>query len=1727
MAKRRKGSQPREARRDQSHVHDPGGPSSHEMRSGAGEDSHTPIDELPTTTDLANSFLQAEPKEEKAELQASVILSKPLDGSMQSNEASDLGVGNNLSLPAFLADFLKGVGDRIKLEIQDVELDLTLKVNRFSNGFQDSDSSDQMEDVILRLSIGKMDIEAVSASEETSDNFKDKDAHFVAVQERRRIIFTKIRVAVISEASLFADLAKSTVPPSPMSVHARSMARVAGKDRLTSASVNSATSSQLNAQQDIDQNSSKLQDPDIMNDVEQDPGIPCSLRTEGDSIHAQRHKQNLVERERPEWVLENPSNSGEDFVQKEQKSLQKKTVQAWESSYESDILHRPVRGQQDSDGIVPSQIPGEFISGLPTGHHIGSPNLSESQHWHDPSMQTTQGAASDASPPYSNQSSPDAEGLAESKIFTHEEASLYMSAVSGSLSRREDESVMIPGKWNSSSLAGENRHDSAESSSPGALGAIEHDKEQASRQDIQSSGIGQLSQVGSTTDNSPEITRPRSIGDEVILLTTHQEGSATLPHKESNSVSSETEGSSRHSKVSFPVSKAIISIDLVIAVVPTGSRAKTSNSQAPNQCDIHKSQRVPGSFEQKSEGFAASSMGGTPEISENDQAYRKHLSYSVEIGEIQILGDVGLTKMLILVIEQLNAFHNPDIVETDKNKSIIPSKSQGHDVSLVVKEIRWLFLDAVVEKPILRNPHGSLRGSGEFGSEGSELLLRADLNNFRIVRTDGRTSNTTKIVMGKVSFGYRSEDILSFDSDMKMRDSTRDVLAPTDDDIILIITQSQAMTSADLTTLPLHIVLDLRRLDETFSWFGGFSSVLDLGSSMMSTVTIVDKKPRNAQRGKKKRGVHFENSSPSRSVESHMTNVQNKVTARIGGFVFDLEGTRSSMRFGSTAMKIVSRAEGLGLQVDRVQLRGPELKLNPTSSPVTATLTNLRVEYLSMPKEVDLARLLNLVSPSKDKDAHDDDILLETLLRQRRQGAVVRATTESLVGNISRLDDLQHVSLLAEELKKLSAVAKYLPEDDRPGILALVLIKDFQVMVSVNSSFGKTEIKSRAIEGAHVTFPTLMALGIDAISVNRNGTEELLGPALPAQIAPMHDLPTVMARYIGNEMEPTVKIKLHSLHLDYHVSTVLNIMGLTDVVDTETVLAEMISSVITVAGRPSSPISPPKYSEQASRSSSAPISTLKSLKLDIALRDIVIGLNPHQSSAKGLFVFSETYLLLSDTETEQFKAVLDVKKGSLMLIDNVDNVIPITTMPDDIRGLDGSKGQVRHLSEMGYVPVGLVSAAKATVQVVSLKAGNRKAIDVEIRDNLLVLETCADSTQTLQNILNGLKPPMPVSLERKYLTEVVPIEDMLASFTGDAFATTTKTDDIPDKTPPLELEEGDMVDDEVPQNLEFVSSFYNPVPDAAYDEIADSMLDDDLESLASPSLVREIGDKNLLESFQDQTRVAPGNAPLYFREDHFGSKSETQDISRTGTEPKNDLSREREHDSNLSPLRCRVRDVHIIWNLYDGYDWQHTRDTISHAVESVQNKAMEQNAGKDKRKSLDPEDEENSVIGDFLFNSIYIGIPANHDPRDLTRQVNRNIDDLVSESEDYTSSTTSRSPSRQEQLPRPKGRQLNLKRSRSHKMTFELKGVSADITVLPPGSGETLSSIDLRVRDLEIFDHVPTSTWKKFATYMHDAGERQSGKSMIHLEILNVKPVPDLAASEIILKVSPNFGVSA
>ena len=1735
-------------RNTQSRVHDPGGSSS--RLSHRGGDGRAGIPEyLPTTIDLAKSFLQDEPKEEQIELHNAVAKSQYLDQSLvpsdDSDESSDLGVANTLSLPGFLADFLKGVGDRVQVKVKDVEMNLDMKLDIASESSANSDISGRSNILTIRIHVENIIISAITRLAtpnvaEQGGNIQDA-ANFVA-RENRRITFTNFQTMLISDSSLFANVARSTGPSSPDTTHASRSIRSGSKP------IGSPVSSIVAERrvecspllQSLDKQGSRDLEAFMINDFCQKTMNSKSSGAENESIVSSGSSNP------GDIPYHNSALTGSFYATSGDISQPHRGKVNSENSPKS-VLYGDVANTSplpilspkfvDTDSGERCRTPPRTFDALPTASPPSrNPQMgrkfdieSQASTWpSEPSAKlqdrgwamgpNAEALSSKSASPNSSTVSPVSEDLTQSKVFSHEEAeSMYMSAISHISALQTDDGTSIPG--NGSASSSDSSHDGRYSPIPGDFPSLQDRTTSISRQVAATGNENRpASRHGDYSRPIPSNSHPAPTGND--FPSSKPPKDVIFQPMSNPGLSSQGDGSSQASQASsanlkspFTMMKRILMIDRIAIDFPQEKlKAIDSPIGVENQLPAVLSETLSGSSAANSHTSYAAAQGAP--LIDHDLNPR-HLGGrpSVDVGSIQILSDMGLAKLMVLVIERLAAIRS--FSSSEKNKIAVrqPRPSEVIQVRLNVKRICWRFLDVVKGLSVTAARSQDSVEQSDLRDD-SEVLLRVEVEDFGALYHNSGPTTEMEFSIRKLSFGYVSDNILSFDSNLKMRESTRDVLAPAENDIKLTIAKTTSATKIELTTLPLHIALDSRRLDETFAWFGGFSSILGLGSSMMSTMTVVDLAAKPSPTSNRPgRGVHFERQEEQdKSTVPPSTQTQNKVTARIGGLVLDLQGTSSSLQLESTAMKLVSRTEGVGLQVDRLNISG-SCPQNTSSEPSAAVkLSNLRVEYLSTPKEKDLDRLLALLSPSRNEYEKDDDILLDTLLRQRRQGSVVRATVETLEAVVSDLGSLQCFVALSEDFKKLSTVAKYLPEDDRPGILTLMLARNLRIRINVNDSFGTAVLVSKNLEAAYVGFPSLIALGITTLSLHRNDTEELVGHALPMQIVEEAYSPMVMARFIGNEMEPIAKLKLYHIRVEYHVPTHMAVMGMEENTSVESLLTDIVSSVATLTTQPNyreyKPKHPSKDPTSGDRSRDP-----KEIRLDVAVRDSTIGLNPRNSPAKGLFVFTDLHFVGAMPRDEEANAVLDIRKASLMVIDDRDSVFSTA---------QSSKNQgslVESLSEIGYVSVSLISAAKATINVVRLDNDLSKTIDVEIRDDLFVLESCADSTQTLQSIIAGLTPPTPPCTEPKYRTEVIPVQDMLASFEGDVYPATQSSHDTDDELP-LGLDDGDMVDDEVPQNLEFVSSFYNPDPKSAYEGIANSMLEDDIESLPSSSIIREIGSRNRLESFEEQTQITPENDPLEFRDDHFGESSVRGGTAQSrNTEPKT-YALSKGFDLRDSPLRVRVRDVHFIWNLYDGYDWQNTRDTISKAIEDVQSKATERWARNDKRKSADPEDEEESVIGDFLFNSIYIGVPANRDPRELAHQINRNLDDLVSETESYATSTSSGSPSRKGQAPRPRGgRTLRLKRSKYHKMTFELRGVSADVIVFPPDSGDTQSSLDIRVRDLEIFDHVPTSTWKKFATYMQDDGERESGTDMIHLEILNVKPVPSLAASEIILKV--------
>ncbi|KAL8853628.1 MAG: hypothetical protein Q9221_001614 [Calogaya cf. arnoldii] len=1696
-------------------IHDPGG-TSPSLAHGVGarnESSDSGV--LPTTDDLAKSFLQIEPTEEKDQLQAAVAQSHHLDESQVHvvfDEITTVGVGDGLSLPAFLSGFLKGIGDRFRLSLSEIRVDISLQVDLPSESSRTSSASEKLEKVTLRLSVRNIEYASVFSSENKTYNDTNpssdgtKPANPIQTPQNRQIKLSDVQGAVLSDASMFSSLSRSLAPSSSSeSTSACTPSKARGK---------SDDPIHIAAGEFSDANEMAALYPSKANDLNDRStrGSPSGSSGEFDS--SRESEQPTVSRDAHlERLSEDEQSMLHDSLQSDKTSVRSN----YDSTYELPRLTR-----HDS-----SEYP-ENLSRKPTlsPKSIGSDMLTFEQRENMEELLRSSRSTSSPSPNEKVSQIPAHEDLAESRIFSHEEAeSMYMSAMTNVPSPKESIDPTMPGAWGSH---------------------LEEVTENIVLEKRASQTTGDLSPkhmlrgFGSVDPQHGGRNVDPAIPHEIDIQTPLAEEAHNISHEDSDLESSmqppnlKAPSAPERLRAAFEspliVSKTFVLIDWITLNVPLGDAGSKPSSEPDSKAN-QEHPTVPSS--RGSLAVASGHPAGLAGAEVSSGGVQRHgmehstrsLSpkvltdtegvSSIEIGAVEFRSDMSLARLTALAIRQLQK----DISVTSKvqrKEKDMPVGPQSN-LKLIVGEIAWKFYDRVVSLPAMESSHPS----PELGSKepflASELLLRANIQGLDCTSQTAASSSSLKATVAKLVFGYASGDILAFDSSVKMRESTRDILAPIGKDIMLTLSKDDRTSKIELSTLPVSVRLDLRRLDETFAWLGGFSSILDLGNSMVSSVTKSSPMKRDSKEPRRpKRGVHFESSYPRQPTSKESTQGQNprKVTARIGGLVVVLEGAESSLRLEGTALKIVSRAEGLAMQLDRIHGTGLNLNSTTDQPAIVVQLSNVRMEFVSVPSEVDLARLVALSSPSRDGYENDEDIQLDMLLRQRRQGGVVRLTAERTENNISNVDDLRQFSTLLEELKKLGTVTKYLPEDDRPGILILALIRQCQCDAQAGRSLGSISSEMKTIEIAHVTFPTLFALGISSAVICRNKEEELLGPALTIDDGPTS--PMFMARFIGNEMEPTIKLKFHQVRIEYHVPFILAIMGMLGNIKSEELLMDVAGSIATLthgmsraAGSPHEKFKP---STKLSPKSAA-------IRVDVTIRDSIIGLNPQNSPAKGLLVLTKTHFVGLIPKDQEANAILEVQKAALMITNDTENIKPRDNRPED-KPSRPLISQAHELEAMGYVSVSSISAARVLLQVVHDQKRSNKSIDVEIKDDLFVLETCADSTQTLQSILSGLSPPLPPSKESRYRTEVVPIEDMLSSFSGIAFASNGEKagHDGKGDSSPMNDEYAD--DTERSQDLERAESLYESECSRQFGRITDSMLDDDSESVLVDRSTVDLGELMTNSSLQTQSQEELEGPPLEFRDNHFGAATSVGGTAHRWNTQHGTYSLGNESAIQESPVRVRVRDVHVIWNLYDGYDWQHTRDTIGKAIVDVETKALERLSKRDKRKALDVEDDEESVIGDFLFNSIYIGVPANRDPRTLSRQVQHNLNDVGSETDSSAPSTMTSSPSRQGFPSSARNKKLRLARSKRHKMTFELKGISADIIVFPPGSGETQSSIDIRVQDLDIFDHVPTSTWKKFATYMYDAGERESGTSMIHLEILNVRPVPDLSASEIILKAT-------
>jgi autophagy-related protein 2 len=207
--------------------------------------------------------------------------------------------------------------------------------------------------------------------------------------------------------------------------------------------------------------------------------------------------------------------------------------------------------------------------------------------------------------------------------------------------------------------------------------------------------------------------------------------------------------------------------------------------------------------------------------------------------------------------------------------------------------------------------------------------------------------------------------------------------------------------------------------------------------------------------------------------------------------------------------------------------------------------------------------------------------------------------------------------------------------------------------------------------------------------------------------------------------------------------------------------------------------------------------------------------------------------------------------------------------------------------------------------------------------------------------------------------------------------------------------------------------------------------------------------------------------------------------------------------------------------LYDGYDWAKTRKTIEEQVKEMRRRLAKIRQLVAGGQTQDPSLEETSTV---LFNSVYIGLDEDVDglePAALIAAIDEELKDdfeTISQSS-WQSLRPSTGTKPHTRSPKVHGKRLT--RSKAPSIEFQLLGVEAEVDQYRPDES-LVSRTFVTVKDLEILDHIKTSTWNKFLTELRSDSRgnvRETDSNMVRVELRSVRPVPGHPSEEARLRV--------
>ncbi|KAH7913725.1 hypothetical protein BJ138DRAFT_1124124 [Hygrophoropsis aurantiaca] len=380
----------------------------------------------------------------------------------------------------------------------------------------------------------------------------------------------------------------------------------------------------------------------------------------------------------------------------------------------------------------------------------------------------------------------------------------------------------------------------------------------------------------------------------------------------------------------------------------------------------------------------------------------------------------------------------------------------------------------------------------------------------------------------------------------------------------------------------------------------------------------------------------------------------------------------------------------------------------------------------------------------------------------------------------------------------------------------------------------------------------------------------------------------------------------------------------------------------------------------------------------------------------------------------------------------------------------------------------------------------------------LRIHICADTLDALtgfiSNATSGPSPPtseirIPAKKAPTTITEFTSTNstNMMGSVDEEAFRKIPEVGTV-----------ADMIGDDLPSNLDYLDASFGTA--AGLRELRDDDLDDfDTEEASgrtTPTMVQQTG---VVSNVGGETIKI--NQPLRFIDNYYSTINPdlAEDIDAYGD----------------TTLRIRIHSCDITLFLYDGYDWARTRKIIEQEVKDMRRRLAKIRQLAATGQTHDPDLEDTSAL---LFNSMHIGLEQDLDDLEPAALIAAIDDELNDNFEtDTQSSWQSLHPASPEQThvrsTRVHGRRLT--RSKGPSIEIRLSGLDAEVDQYRPGELMVSRTLAI-VKDVEILDHIKTSTWRKFLTDLRaDArgNVRETDSNMVRVELRTVNPSP-LHASE-------------